>query len=412
MSPQALRFMVGFECIGPLCEDTCCANWRIDVDRRHFIKISRLLRRTPEGEAELARAFSIPPEADQSPGRYVSMNLSDEGYCPFLSADKLCSIHQRFTERMLPDVCGHFPRSISVVGGQMELTGQLSCPEVARRALADEHACDLVEVDEINFARGGTRQRTYLDSGDPYYDHFLEARETVLGILSLRQYPMRSRLFFLLAFADRTSGFFHRSTQNFDAEAWDEERRAMRDPAVLDELHGELEKVELPDGMPLFVIAQVLSGDVRLRSGGRFRQVVTDVLESYSAAFDAREVSAAELWSAYRPRRDERMARSAARIDQFFENYCKQFWVRDWYVDFVTLYQYAQALVVRVAVLRFLLLSLPASADPETLQRAAVDVFASMARGVEHHNEFLKLITEGLQALMPTVLHAAALLWV
>jgi hypothetical protein len=91
-----------------------------------------------------------------------------------------------------------------------------------------------------------------------------------------------------------------------------------------------------------------------------------------------------------------------------FENYCKQFWVREWYVDSVDLYTQLQGLLVRVAVLRFLLLSHPS----DDLEKAAVEVVYSMTRGVEHHSEFLKLIKEGLLAQLPTVMHAASLLLV
>ena len=86
------------------------------------------------------------------------------------------------------------------------------------------------------------------------------------------------------------------------------------------------------------------------------------------------------------PRRRRRTARAGARLDQIFENYCKQFWVREWYVDSVDLYTQLQQLLVRVAVLRFLLVSHPS----EDLEKAAVEVVYSMTRGVEHHSEFLK----------------------
>jgi hypothetical protein len=102
------------------------------------------------------------------------------------------------------------------------------------------------------------------------------------------------------------------------------------------------------------------------------------------------------------------MARWGPRIEEFFEKYCRQYWVRDWYVDSVSLYPHVQALLVRVAVLRFLLLSHP----DEDIDKLAVRVFSSMFRGIEHHDSFLKLIGQGLGEDLPTVLHAASLLFV
>jgi lysine-N-methylase len=404
--PRALRFMATFQCIGPECEDSCCANWQIDVDRAHFVKIARLLTRTESGKEELGRAFVDVPPDKKSNGRYMRMQLDDAGRCPFWADDKWCSLQRRFGERMLPDVCAHYPRSISLVEDQLELSGQLSCPEVARRCLLDEDSCDLVEVDEVRFARGAVKQRTYLNCGDPYYERFLEARDTLLGLLQRRDYPMRSRLFFMLCFADRTSTFYHRGTKVFRDEDWSFERDSMANPAVLDEIAGELAKVELPQGLSLFTIAQVLAGDAQLRTGGRFRDLVKEVLDSYHAEMGAADVSAKELWEAFVARRNRKLERSGARIEQIFERYCRQYWVRDWFVDSMSLYQHVQALLVRVAVLRFLVLSHP-DEDVDTL---AVRVVSSMSRGIEHHDGFLKLINEGLSHQLPTVLYAASLL--
>jgi lysine-N-methylase len=404
--PRALRFMAEFQCIGPECEDSCCANWRIDVDRQHFVKIARVLSRTREGQLELARAFEQAPSNSTDAGRFARMQLVNDTDCPFWDSDKFCSLQRRFGERLLPDVCAHFPRSINLVQQDMELAGQLSCPEVTRKCILHENSCDLVELDEVRFARGGIRQRTYLHSDDPYFARFLEVRETMMSILSRRDYPMRTRLFFLFCFAERTSGFFHRGTKLFDVENWKYERDAMNDPAILDDLHQQIAQAEVPDGLALFVIAQVLAGDVRLRTGGKFRQLVTEVLDSYHAELGTSDVSAVEMWRAYEGRRNARMAASGPRIEMFFENYCKQYLVRDWYVDSATIYQHIQALLVRVAVIRFLLLSHPS----ENLDELAVAVFYGVSRGVEHHDEFLKLINAGLSDQIPGVLHATALL--
>jgi lysine-N-methylase len=408
MPPRALRFMAEFRCIGPDCEDSCCANWQIDVDKQHFVKIARLLARTQAGKEELGRAFVETPEDLKSPSRYVRMQLAENGSCPFWGEDQWCSLQRRFGERLLPDVCAHYPRSISLVGDEMELAGQLSCPEVTRRCLLDENSCDLVEVDEVRFARGAFKQRTFLACGEPYYERFLEVRETFMEVLSRRDFPLRSRLFFLLAFADRTAPFFHRGTQTFNEDDWNFERDAMRDPAILNELHTELGKFEMPDGLAMFVIAEVLAGDVHLRAGGRFRDVVTEVLDSYHAEIGATDVSAEEMWTVFVKRRDAKMARSGARIDELFEKYCKQYFLRDWYVDSLTLFAQLQGLLVRIAVMRFLFLSHP----DEDVDKLAVRVVSAMARGIEHHDKFLKLIGEALRNRLPTFMEAAALLFV
>ena len=71
--------MAEFQCIGPECEDSCCANWQIDVDRQHFVKIARLLVRSSEGQMELGTAFVDVPADKKTPGRYMRMQLRADG---------------------------------------------------------------------------------------------------------------------------------------------------------------------------------------------------------------------------------------------------------------------------------------------------------------------------------------------
>src|SRR4029079_13073951 len=115
------------------------------------------------------------------------------------------------------------------------------CPEVTRRVILDPHGADVVDmVDDGRFARGGIRQYSALDAHDPYYARFRETRETIGKLLERRDYTMRSRLFFALCFAQRTSGFFHRQTTIFDEELWQSERASMTQAEILDEAHAAL----------------------------------------------------------------------------------------------------------------------------------------------------------------------------
>ena len=96
--------MAEVQCIGPECEDTCCANWRIDVDRQHFVKIARVLARTREGQQELARFYQ---------SHFVNGNPADTKLIPVsrtIGADRgvdemlFCFTHDREIDWMLPGV--------------------------------------------------------------------------------------------------------------------------------------------------------------------------------------------------------------------------------------------------------------------------------------------------------------------
>ena len=131
------------------------------------------------------------------------------------------------------------------------------------------------------------------------------------------------------------------------------------------------------------------------------------------------KVSPEALWEAYQARRDVRAAALGERVDVWFQNYCKNWVMRDWYLFAPSLAQHVQNLLARVAVLRFLLLSDPrlvealAITDGEARARRcdalAVEVFYAFARTVEHSDAFLAAITASLEQFS-TVAHAICLL--
>jgi lysine-N-methylase len=416
--PLATRFMAEFRCTGPDCEANCCANWSIEVDLGHVVKIARLLERTDEGRAELQRAFEFPEEKDRTQRKYAKMKLTEDGVCPFLDGERLCSLQRRWGARILPNVCAHYPRSINWIHDHMELSGQLSCPEVARRCLTIDGAAELVPIEGTALSRGWVRQEL-VESEDPYPAWFLRVRELLMALTASRRWPVASRLFHAVCFAERVSEFYHLNSPSFDAERMTFEMACVRDQTILDEMHAQLGALEVPDGMALLIVANVLAHEAQHRAAGAFRGVIDAVLDSYvRPAGDA--ITAEELWRAYRARREAVLARDGARIELYFENYCQQFWLRDWFLDVDNLYVHVQALLVRVAVLRFLLISHPAlqkgPSEPEErrayVDNVAVQVVYSFARGIEHQDEFLTLITKGLRAQLPTLAHAAALLHV
>jgi lysine-N-methylase len=70
--------------------------------------------------------------------------------CSLLDHDMLCSIQKQLGRELLPTACSIFPRSISKVDGELEVSLSLSCPEAARNVLLDE-----TFIDQVGDCRGG-----------------------------------------------------------------------------------------------------------------------------------------------------------------------------------------------------------------------------------------------------------------
>jgi hypothetical protein len=79
------------------------------------------------------------------------------------------------------------------------------------------------------------------------------------------------------------------------------------------------------------------------------------------------------------------------------------YFLQDWYTSSPNLAVHTQNLLLRLAILRFLLLChpnvAPASSeiDEQVLDRAAVEVFYKFSRGVEHSPPFLRQIEKDFQ---------------
>lgn len=424
----ALRGMTTFECLGERCEDTCCRGWTIHVDEGHYKKLKRAFERSDEDRA----AFEHWIERNRSPGRqrysFAVLKQHGDGTCMFLDERQWCGLQQRLGEPMLPDVCSAYPRSIGQLGRRVELTGSLSCPEVARKELLGEDSTDLVESGLAPFGRGVVMRKA--EGRTPWITHLDELRVAMYRLAGQGEFPVRSRLFFMAWFAHQTSDFLRLGA----SDVWDEERlqrelEAVQRTPVQEELHARLRASDAAGPLSVLVIARTLGARMEQSGGLSFRKLVWEVLGRYAsepgsgvAAKDdgARLTLDAELlWRAHL-RRAEAAAPFAEAIDLYFQNYCKQFWMREWYVFSPSFLVHLQGLLVRVAILRFLLVGHPAlveiaaCADPAERQRRldalAVQVFYTFSRAVEHSDGFLSTVSQALAAELPGLGHTVSLI--
>jgi lysine-N-methylase len=220
-----------FRCIGSACEDTCCQGWSVPIDRAAWDKYQSLPQSplrvlidasvvpTREGADTTARPAGAAPEATSgsaagtSPAVFATIQMNGENQCPMLSEDHLCSIQSQVGESFLSYTCATYPRIVSSIDGVVETSLALSCPEAARLVLLTPdllnlglQTCDpapaaaLVRSVETSLAPAGSdAQQDHL----PSQAWFLPIRETVLGLIRNRAYPMWQRLFLLGMFCRR-----------------------------------------------------------------------------------------------------------------------------------------------------------------------------------------------------------------
>lgn len=198
------EYMKGFQCTASACEDTCCAGWRVEIDHHTHRKYKRSqhpeLR--PLFERKIKRIRS-----KQSEVTYGIIEMNADGLCPFLSPQKLCRIQLALGEEALSIACAGYPRVMNIVDGHREVTGTVSCPEVARLALLNPNGIRLIEREE---AGAGLRadvswlvKNTATAPSTNLKHYFKDIRSMSIQMLQDRRYTLEERLLMLGLFIRR-----------------------------------------------------------------------------------------------------------------------------------------------------------------------------------------------------------------
>lgn len=425
----AARYMTRFRCIGAACEDHCCGGWQIIVDREHYKKLEETMGKTKKERAEFRRCFNQPEAEHRSAGFHAFTRLKPDLSCVFLDKDRLCTIQRRFGEAFLPNTCCVYPRYASRIEDRVELVGELSCPEVARCCLLEEDALELVEADAKKIGRLTMRKIMDREGKTPYVRRFDDVRRVMLGLLERRRFPLSARFFFLAYLARRLGEFFRPEAEEIDEARLAAELAAMEDEEVLEQVARTFAALKIEHSVAPRVVLEVLRARQGSTCSAQYLRLVERVMQGYveeqqrstlevSPSLDPEQITAS-----YRRRQRLIPPSLGARVDLYFENYAKNFWLKEWYVRAPSVFAHTQNLIVRIAVLRFLLLSQPvlallptaddhmAEANRRVFDERAVEVFYTVSRMIEHDKEMLAGITQSLiDYQMLSLGHSAALL--
>jgi hypothetical protein len=120
-----------FKCWNAACPDNCCyENWNINIDEETYEKYVQC------GIEQLDSKIT-----KEVPHRIIPQ----DGKCPFITSEGLCSIHGTHGENLLSNTCKSYPRFVSEYEDlYIEALG-LSCPAVVSLLLELEQKCFLRE---------------------------------------------------------------------------------------------------------------------------------------------------------------------------------------------------------------------------------------------------------------------------
>lgn len=186
-----------FHCIGSDCEDTCCVGWTVHVDRPTYDKYQNCS--DPELGPSLRTLITI-NEKSSNDDDYAKIVFTAAG-CSFLS-EVLCSIQQRLGESYLSNMCATYPRVMNRVGGVLQRSLDLSCPEAARIALLNAapmefHEQEYPDDGSIRLGNSPSLDTSSLKDSPEPYRFFRDVRRLVISVLQNRSNPIWKRLFVL-----------------------------------------------------------------------------------------------------------------------------------------------------------------------------------------------------------------------
>ncbi|MFP7357194.1 flagellin lysine-N-methylase [Kurthia gibsonii] len=176
-----------FACIGGACEDTCCAGWRIDIDKKSYQKYKN--EKNPAIKDALKKNIQRNRQG-QNDLQYGKFKLDADGKCTMLDEENLCTIQKTLGEKALCHTCTIYPRQNIQINQTIEKSLDTSCPEAARLILLNKEGIDFIEDEAIQH----TSYMEQIKKTEIEYQYFWDNRIFFISALQHRKHSIETRL--------------------------------------------------------------------------------------------------------------------------------------------------------------------------------------------------------------------------
>ena len=390
--------MSRFRCIAERCEATCCAGLRVPIREGEWMRLQR----------RVAQDTGVEPRPlmhrDATTGEEAFFLPERDGQCSFLANDRLCSLHKRHGEGILPDTCVTFPRLTVRWDTQVEMAGSLACPEVARLALLVEDALEPEPLTAEQVRRPEATQRASTDDAEEGWGfHATAVRATALRLLRRSDVPLGVRLQTLGQLAYALHPFYFQKTEAFRGEGRAEAearltrvRQAVEAPEALEAARQALTPAPVPGPFLARLYGTAVKGRLP-HPVARAQTLLHAVLESYGGP----DAEPEALWHLFEQRHERLERAHRAQLRQYFSHHALNHWMMGAFLSMPSVLVDVFYLVLSGALLRWALLGHPevvrlceadAAPDEEArarLDAAAVEVFQVFSRHVLRAPDFM-----------------------
>lgn len=380
------RYMTKFRCLGGQCEDTCCGGGSVPVEETAHRHLRVLAEGDPFAEQLLDEGIELTPAGKT----FARLRFHPTGYCRMLDDAGLCRVHARFGHEALFGVCMTYPRYVSAIDERLEHFGTVACPEVARLCLLAEDGFALEPTESGTAPRV---LRNQFRTEDPYFKPFYVVREGLLTLLSLPGYLLQDRLFMALFAAGKLDSVLHPGCAPLELRDLQRALAAFATEPVVRAILGNYRALSVDGALAL----QVITGGLRPATStqpadgarrDRFEALLREVWASYALPSNhaPRDEQLQLTWQRYVKFRKAVPALIMLRVDACLSRYAVNHLMTTPYMLSSSLFAYLSDLAIRIAILRFLLLTQLAGfvGSDETADALIVRTVSSSVRRLEH----------------------------
>lgn len=294
ISYKTPAYFSNFSCVGGDCEDTCCRNWDVKLDRKHYDLLNKAMADDEHDKSMFEQYIHLNENSITSDYDYAFIRMGFNGYCAMLDAKGLCTIHVKYGADALGNVCTMFPRVVSRCANTLELSGALSCPEVVRNCINDETPLKLnrFKASELPRSKNYPIQRELSSlEGDYYSESFEIVRKKMLQVMANEKDDFETRLYVLANLTNNISSFYHRGCEKLLDKQLETTLSTLTSNGFVSNLDSFIKDYDADSAIGMIVVHSVLSIKLQQAKSENISQTYQKIID----ALDINDGSHAEI---------------------------------------------------------------------------------------------------------------------
>ena len=389
-----------FVCVGAACEDTCCGNWQIRIDKATYTKCRRL-----SSQSELKPLIDQCIKRNRSntdEENYGKIILSGDAKCPLLSEEGWCRLQLLHGMEYLGNVCATYPRQTIYLDGRMEKALTPACPAAARLILLNPEIMTFEEIEEPINTRNlvinniNTQGKSDRKKGGRV---FWPLRIFTIEILQNRDYTLSERLIIMGMFFQKVQGIIEKDEQGEVENLIKVFTRWLKQG----ELKDELAAVPVSLAIQMRVLRELVEERFHVLKNNNshlafFEQWKEGVGYTEEAQY-TEEMQIEEFTQRYKDAHDKYYLPFMAKHEYILENYLVNYvFLRHMPLGkYSTIFDEYLMLALHYAMIKMHLIGIAAYHRGLTID-LVVSFIQSFARNIEHDGIYLKWLSEMLRS--------------